>query len=353
MWPFGKGKTLGGPCRWFVFFQTKKEEGTNAATAQSPASVGPPAAYKNRKGHQTKKVLNRHNIHTTGLTLSHNPPTMTSTFFSNPADVPAEATADAKPTLTLGAFWEAVSAMPKDAPVCRIKLAPAFVVPKQSYLETGPLASLDKIDPDAFEGAAAITVYEDRHTFGPASVVAAQIEPLLGRHSHRRLVSGGDAVTGLLTTTRLATGKPLTADHLCPDSAVTSETIIRATEALARTTKVDDTSIVAAMEPALPDGIHVCLYRVGDRVFDTAAFKTTFPRLTTQERRDIFTRVDRPAGARTGVYGRLSMWSAPADITYEMLVAAFGPTQSALDRLRNIAACAGAVPTARDPACPQ
>ncbi|AVK75416.1 hypothetical protein pqer_cds_994 [Pandoravirus quercus] len=278
---------------------------------------------------------------------------MTSTFLSNSADAPAEPATDAKPALTLGAFWEAVSAMPKDAPVCRIKLAPTFVVPKQSYLETGPLASLDTIDPDAFEGAAAITVYEDQRTFGPASVVAAQIEPLLGRHSHRRLISGGDAVTGLSTVTRLATGEHLTAKHLCPDSAAVPEAIVRATEALARTTTVDDASIVAAMEPALPDGIHVCLYRAGDRVFDASGLKTAFPRLMAQDRRNIFTRVERPAGARTGVYGRLSMWSAPADITYDMLTVAFGPAQSALDCLRNIAAYAGAVPTTRGPACPQ
>lgn len=280
---------------------------------------------------------------------------MSSPTVSNPVGATAEPP-HAKSALTLGTLWEALAMMPKDALVTRIKVAPTFVVPKRSVFETGPSSSLGDIDPDAFEGAAVITIYEDRHNFVTASETAAGIAPLMRRQSNLRLVSGGNAVTGLTAVSRLVAGEPVIPSKLCPGSAAASGAIIKATEALVHLVhlgKMDDASVIGAIEPALPDGVHICLYRVGDRVFETSDLARAFPRLMAQQRTEIFVEVDRPAGPRTGVHGRLSMRVAPADITYDMLAAAFGPARSALDHLRNVATGGGTVAAARDPACPQ
>nr|UMO78366.1 hypothetical protein [Pandoravirus belohorizontensis] len=247
-----------------------------------------------------------------------------------------------EPALTLGAFHQALVAMPKDALVTRLMLAPTFVVPRFYKLEID-LSTLDDINIDAFEGAAAITVYEDRDGPVAASEMAAQMEPLLGRHSDRQLISKGAIVTGLSSVPRIVAGWR---DKLCPGLAETSAMIVRAAEALVKTRKVDDALIVEAMEPAVPAGAYIRLCRVGDRVFEFSDLTNAFPRLTAHEWDEIFLHVERHAAHRQS--GRLSMWSAPDDITYDMLAAAFTRKCSALDRLRGIVAAA-ALGVAREP----
>lgn len=259
---------------------------------------------------------------------------------SQPVAPPAE------PALTLGAFHQALVAMPKDALVTRLMLAPTFVVPRFYKLEID-LSTLDDINMDAFEGAAAITVYEDRDGPVAASEMAAQMEPLLCRHSDRQLISKGAIVTGLPSVPRIVAGSFVETSKLCPGLAETSAMIVRAAEALAKTRKVDDALIVEAMEPAVPAGAYVRLYRVGDRVFEFSDLTNAFPRLTAHEWDEIFLHVERHAAHRQS--GRLSMWSAPDDITYDMLAAAFARKCSALDRLRGIVAAA-ALGVAREPA---
>ncbi|AGO83114.1 hypothetical protein pdul_cds_887 [Pandoravirus dulcis] len=251
-----------------------------------------------------------------------------------PIAPPAEA------ALTLGAFHKALVDMPKDALVTRLMLAPTFVVPRFSKLEID-LSTLDDINIDAFEGAAAITVYEDRDGPVAASEMAARIEPLLCRHSDRQLISKGAIVTGLSSVSRIVTGPFVATSKLCPGLAETSAMIVKAAEALAKTGKVDDALIVEAMEPVVPAGVYIRLYRVGDRVFEFSDLTNTFPRLTAREWDEIFLHVERHAAHRQS--GRLSMWSAPDDITYDMLAAAFTRKCSALDRLRGIVAAAPAV----------
>lgn len=256
-----------------------------------------------------------------------------------PIAPPAEA------ALTLGAFHKALVDMPEDALVTRLMLAPTFVVPRFSKLEID-LSTLDDINIDAFEGAAAITVYEDRDGPVAASEMAARIEPILCRHSDRRLISKGPIVTRISSAPRIDTDcSPVEATKLCPGLAETSAMIVKAAEALAKTGKADDALIVEAMEPVVPAGVYIRLYRVGDRVFEFSDLTNTFPRLTAHEWDEIFLHVERHAAHRQS--GRLSMWSAPDDITYDMLAAAFTRKCSALGRLRGIVAAAPAV--AREP----
>ncbi|AVK75414.1 hypothetical protein pqer_cds_992 [Pandoravirus quercus] len=270
----------------------------------------------------------------------------TNLFYSRRA--PTEPTADPKPALTLQGLWTILATMPADALVARIKLAPAFVVPGQSYFDICPSSALATIDVDAFEGAASIAIQYDEYNPMAASEMAEGVAPLMRRHADRQLISrSGATVTGLSTVSKIAIGERAFPAKLCSDLAAASSTLVKAAEALTQAGKMDDASIINSMEPALPNGAHVRLYRVGDRIFEASDLSSAFPRLTYQERTDLFVQVERPAGPTTGMHGRLSMWAAPADITYDMLLAVFGPTQSALDRLRNIAAALGT----RDATC--
>ncbi|AGO85421.1 hypothetical protein psal_cds_1155 [Pandoravirus salinus] len=277
---------------------------------------------------------------------------MSSTSLYCYTKAPAEPTTVAKPALTLQGLWTMLASMPEDALVARIMLAPAFVVPGQSYFEVGPSSDLATIDADAFEGAASIAVQHDEYNKPvSASEMAAGVAPLVRRHANRQLISrSGVTITGLTTVSRIATGERAFPAKLRSEVDAASPTFVKAVEALGvivQAGKMDNASVISAMEPALPDGAHVRLYRVGDRVFEASNLSTAFPRLTSQGREDLFVQVERPSGPRTGMHGRLSMWAAPADITYDMVAAAFGPARSALDRLRNIAAALGT----RDTAC--
>lgn len=267
---------------------------------------------------------------------------------------PAPAAADDKPTLTLGRLWESLALLPEDAMIARIELAPTFVVATRSgpLTQTGFGSALDKVDPDAFEGAAAITVYEYARNAVPVSDVRTQMAPLTLRHSHRPLVtSDGAAVTGLGTVSIVTVGKHGVVAEKGRSLVAASPTVIKAVEVLAKTARIDDAALVCAVEPLVPDGLRIGLYKVGDRVFDVADLAVALPRLCVYERNDLFVEVARPAGPKKGMHGALSLWSAPADITYDLLVAAFGPVKSPLARLRATVACARAAPDARD--CPQ